>query len=112
MTALVHPNTLHTTPVVQVVENVQPLVLPFSNPPLVTTLPEQVGAQTRGVGVPVTLGVGVMLGVGEIVRVRLIVHVRVIVLVLQGVHETVRVAGHVIEGVGESGTAQQMDTST
>jgi len=49
----VHPSTLHAVPVVQVVVNVQPDVVPFSNPPLVTVFVTHVGLQTTGVGVTV-----------------------------------------------------------
>ena len=71
-----------------------------------------VGEGGIGVGDEVFVTVGLLVEVGERVRVGLMVHVRVMVLVLHGVQETVRVAGQVIVGVGVSGTAQQMFSST
>jgi len=101
-----HPKTLQAVPVVQVVEKVQPEMLPFSNPPLVTRFPAQVGLQTIGVGDCVYVIVG------DPVRVGLMVHVAVIVLVRHGVQVRDNVGGHVMDGVGESGTAQQIESST
>jgi len=105
-TALAHPSTLQAVPVVQVVVKVQPEILPFSNPPFVTTLLEHVGLHTTGVGLCVNVTVG------DPVRVGLIVQVRVIVFVRQGVHVCESVGGQVMVRVGDSGTAQQMSSST
>lgn len=102
LTALVHPSTLQAVPVVHVVVNDQPEVLPFSNPPLVTTFPEHVGLHMTGVGVPVRVTVP------EFVYVMLIVRVCEIVLVFQGVHVRDKVGGHVMVGVGLCGTTQQI----
>ena len=92
-------------PSAQEAVNVHPEIVPFSNPPLVAQLIAQVLH---------TIGVGdmVLVIVGEPVRVGLIVHVAVIVLVRHGVQVRDSVGGQVMEGVGESGTAQQIESST
>jgi hypothetical protein len=107
-----HPVWLQTNALVQVVVMAQPVVLPVSNPPLVTRLPAHVGLQTIGVGDWVNVGQVVNVTVGDHVRVRLMVQVRVIVFELHGVHVRESVGGQVIVGVGVSGTAQQTFSST
>jgi len=86
---------------------VHPEVVPVSNPPLL----KQFGVPMHGT-VAHGVNVGVSVEVPEAVRVRLMVHVLVIVLVLHGVHVRESVGGHVIVGVGVSGTAQQILSST
>ena len=89
----------------QVVLFVQP-VSPDSNPPLL----KQFGVPTHGtVGQGVNVSVWVLVGLR--VYVWLIVQVRLIVFVFHGVQVRDSVGGHVTDGVGDSGGAQQSITS-
>ena len=90
---------------VQDVVKFQPVMFPFSKPPLVTMLFVQVAAQKIGVGD------WVKVIVGDPVRVELIVYVRLTVFVFHGVQVRESDGGQVIEGVGDNGTAQQIETS-